>query len=83
MYNIKEINELEAKIAAAIAADGSDETPGVENLVSEIASPNTGLIYKPGPDGAPGHLIVAEGWVPDADGNIVKLEDVTGPGVKH
>lgn len=77
---MKEIPELEAKIAAAIAADGSDETPGVENLVEEITGPQNGLIYKPGPNGAPGHLVVAEGWAPDAAGNIVKLEDVNGPG---
>lgn len=80
MYNKNQIKELEAKIAAAIKADGSDETPGVEKLVGNIASPNTGLIYKPGADGAPGHLEIAEGWIVDEHGNIVKLEDVSGPG---
>lgn len=75
MYNKNQIKELEAKIAAAIKADGSDETPGVEKLVRDIADPSTGLIYKPGPDGAPGHLVIAEGWIADSNGNIVKAED--------
>ena len=80
MYNKKDIGLLEAKITAAIAADGSDETPGVENLISEITGPSTGLIYTPGPDGAPGSLHLAEGWIFDNYGNIVRLEDVAGPG---
>lgn len=80
MYNKKDIPELEAKIAAAIAAEGTDETPGVENLINEIAGPSTGLIYRPGSDGKPGNLAIAEGWIFDNSGNIVKLEDVTGPG---
>lgn len=80
MYNKKDIATLESKIAAAIAADGSDETPGVENLISEITGPSTGLVYTPGPGGSPGSLHLAEGWIFDNEGNIVKLEDVTGPG---
>lgn len=79
MYNKKDIPNLEAKIAAAIAEDGSDETPGVEKLVSDIANPGTGLIYKPGENGAPGHLVVADGWMVDGNGNIVSLEN-SGPG---
>lgn len=79
MYNKNQIKELEAKIAAAIATDGSDETPGVENLINEIAGPGTGLIYRPGPCGIPGSLELAEGYIYDNDGNIVMLDDVTGP----
>lgn len=79
MYNVNQIPELEAKIAAAIAADGSDETPGVTSLVADIASPSTGLIYTPGKDGAPGKLRVASGWMPTVTGDILKLEDVSGP----
>lgn len=75
MYNKNQIKELEAKIAAAIATDGSDETPGVENLINEITGPGTGLIYTPGPDGAPGNLKIADGWMADANGNIVPLEN--------
>lgn len=80
MYNKNQIAELEAKIANAIKEDETDESDRVTELVASIASPNTGLIYKPGNDGAPGHLIIAEGWIVDEHGNIVKLEDVSGPG---
>lgn len=81
MYNKKDIPNLEAKIAAAIAEDGSDETPRVEKLIEEIADPSTGLIYKPGENGAPGHLVIADGWMADEKGNIVPLENF-GPGHK-
>lgn len=82
MYNLKDIERLEAEIANAIKAEGSDETPGIESLVGNIASPNTGLIYKPGENGAPGHLVIAEGWIANNNGDIVKLEDVSGPGAQ-
>ena len=80
MYNKNDIPNLEEKIATAIAVDGSDETPGVENLINEFTGPSTGLIYKPGDNGTPGHLIVAEGWIVDNNGNIIKPDDVYGPG---
>lgn len=80
MYNKNQIAELEARIAAAIKEDGTDESERVTAVVADIASPNTGLIYKPGPDGSPGHLDIAEGWVIAGDGRIVKLEDASGPG---
>lgn len=82
MYNKNQIAELEIKIADAIKEDGTDESDRVTKLVANIASPNTGLIYKPGINGAPGHLIIADGWIPDKYGNIVKLEDVSGPGAQ-
>ena len=80
MYNKNQIAELEARIAAAIKEDGTDESERVTAVVADIASPNTGLIYKPGPDGSPGHLAIAEGWAVADDGRIVNLEDATGPG---
>lgn len=80
MYKKEQIKELEARIAAAIKEDGTDESERVTAMVADIASPNTGLIYKPGPDGAPGHLVIADGWIADENGSIVKLEDVSGPG---
>lgn len=80
MYNKNQIAELEARIAAAIKEDGTDESERVTAMVADIASPNTGLIYKPGSKGSPGHLDIAEGWAVADDGSIVKLEDAAGPG---
>lgn len=79
MYNKKDIPELEAKIAAKIAKEGTDESSIVERFIEEIADPSTGLIYKPGENGAPGHLVIAEGWIFNDAGNIVKLEDAVSP----
>ena len=32
MYNVKDIPNLENKIRLAIEAEGTDETPGIENM---------------------------------------------------
>lgn len=81
MYNKKDIPELEAKIAKKIAKEGTDESSIVERFIEEIADPSTGLIYKPGENGAPGHLVVAEGWMVNEDGNIIPLK-IFSPGKK-
>ncbi len=80
MYNKNQITEFEAKIAAAIKEDGTDESQRVEDMVAEITGPQTGLIYTPGPDGAPGTLSPADGWDYDADGNLIDVDRLTGPG---
>ena len=79
MYNVNQIRDLEDKIAKAIYEDGTDESDRVTDMVADIASPNTGLIYHPGPMGQPGKLAVAGGWMADTDGNIRNLEVATGP----
>lgn len=79
MYNKKDIPGLMTKIAISIANAGTDEAPGIEKMIARITGPNTGLIYKPGSRGTPGNLELAEGWIFDSNGNIVRLEDATGP----
>ena len=74
MYNVKDIPKLENKIRLAIEAEGTDETPGIEHMINDIACPNTGLIYKPGENGKVGHLVIANGWKMDDNGNIVRYE---------
>lgn len=77
-YNRRDIPKLEAEIKAMIKAEGSDETPGVEELVQNYTGPATGLIYNT----KTGKLELAEGWMFDVNGDIVMLDDITGPGVK-
>ena len=77
MYNRRDIPKLEAEIKALIKAEGSDETKSVEDLVSEYTGPSTGLIYNT----ETGKLELAEGYVFDANGDVVLLDDITGPGV--
>lgn len=75
-YNRRDIPKLEAEIKALIKAEGSDETKAVEDLVAEYVSPNTGLIYNT----KTGKLKLAEGYVFDANGDIVLLDNIANPG---
>ena len=76
MIDRKEIAEMEVKIKEMIAAEGTDESQKVEELVQQVTGPAAGLIYDP----ETGHLNLAEGYIFDNTGNVVLLDDVTGPG---
>lgn len=76
MINRKEISEMEARIKEMIAAEGTDESQKVEELVQQVTGPAAGLIYDPDT----GCLNLAEGYIFDNAGNVVLLDDVTGPG---
>lgn len=71
MYNKKDIPKLEERIKVLIHQEGTDESEVLEDFLNEIATPKTGLIYKPGENGAPGHLEIADGWTEDKEGNII------------
>lgn len=76
-YNKRNIPKFEAEIKALIEQEGSDETARVEALVQKYTGPGVGLVYDP----ETGKLNLAEGWVFDKNGDIVRLDDITGPGV--
>lgn len=76
MINRREIPEMEARIKEMIATEGTDESQKVEALVQRVTGPAAGLIYDPDT----GHLNLAEGYIFDSAGNVVLLDDVTGPG---
>ena len=76
MINRREIPDLEARSKEMIATEGTDESQKVEALVQRVTGPAAGLIYDPDT----GHLNLAEGYIFDNAGNVVILDDVTGPG---
>lgn len=75
MINKKDIKTLETKIKLAIEEEGSKYTPGVEDVVNSVTGPSVGLVY----NYDTGELSLAEGWIWDNDGYLVKRDDVTGP----
>lgn len=77
MINRREIPAAEAKIKAEIAERGTSECKEVENLIDIYTGPAVGLTW----DEDTEKLELAEGYIFDNDGNIVLLDDVTGPGI--
>ena len=76
MINKREIPEMEMKIKAEIAERGTAECKEVENLIDIYTGPAVGLTW----DEDTEKLELAEGYIFGNDGNIVLLDDVTGPG---
>lgn len=76
MINKNKIPEMEAEIQALIAKRGKAECKEVEDLVAVYTGPGTGLVWVE----ETGKLELAEGYIFDNDGNVVRLDDVTGPG---
>lgn len=76
MMNRNEIPAAEAKIKAEIAERGTSECKEVEALIDTYIGPATGLVW----DEDTEKLELAEGYIFDNDGNVVLLDDVTGPG---
>ncbi len=74
--NRKEIPEAEVRIKEIIAKMGTSECEEVENLIDIYTGPAVGLTWNEDA----GKLELAEGYIFDNDGNIVPLDDVTGPG---
>lgn len=74
--NRKEITEAEVRIKTIIAKMGTSECKEVENLIDIYTGPAVGLTW----DEDTEKLELAEGYIFDNDGNIVLLDDVTGPG---
>ncbi len=76
MINRREIPAAEAKIKAKIAERGTAECKEVEALIDTYTGPAVGLVWNEDAE----KLELAEGYIFDDDGNIVPLDDVTGPG---
>ena len=74
--NRKEIPEAEVRIKEIIAKMGTPECKEVENLIDIYTGPAAGLTWNEDAE----KLELAEGYIFDNDGNIVPLDDVTGPG---
>lgn len=76
MINRREIPAAEAKIKAEIAERGTAECKEVEALIDTYTGPAVGLVWIEDAK----KLELAEGYIFDNDGNVVLLDDVTGPG---
>lgn len=72
MYNKNDIPRMEAELTAAIG------TPEYDILNQEYTGPGVGLVF----DDKTGVLSLASEWTFDANGDIVRLDSITGPGVK-
>lgn len=79
MVNVSQIPEIEKNIQNLIIRDNTDESPAVTEYIMEVTGPASGIIYKPGENGAMGKIVIAEGYAPLPNGDIVKLDDATGP----
>ena len=69
MVNIKDIPELEKYLA------GIEEGPGKELTIQDYTGPAVGLMW----DADAKKLVIADGWAPDVNGNILNIEQSTGP----
>lgn len=72
VINVKEIEKMEAELAEAKG------TERYEALRDKYEGPDVGLDY----DENTGKIHIAEGWTTDENGDIVRQDDVTGPGAQ-
>lgn len=75
MRTIINVNDF-AKIEAKLAFEKGRE--GYEALRDTYEGPDTGVDY----DEETGKLSIAAGWTTDKHGNVVRKDEVTGPGVE-
>ncbi len=78
MYRKKDMPELEAKLKEGINTDGTFKEPWAAKLLDDVTGPSTGLVYEYDEQ----RLHLADGYVFDDDGNIVRRDDATGPSFK-
>lgn len=71
-YNKNDIAKLEAEIKEFLA------TPEEDKVIDKYTGPDTGLVW----DEDAKVLKLAESYMFDADGFIVRRDDVTGPGAQ-
>lgn len=78
MYNKKDMKKLEEKLKQGINIDGTFKEPWASKLLDDVTGPTTGMIYEYDEQ----RLHLADGYVFDSDGNIVRRDSVTGPNFK-
>lgn len=73
MYNLSDLPAIEAELTEAYKADRESED--YDNLLQKYTGPATGLMY----DEDSGKVEISEDWAPDEEGNILKIDEATGP----
>ena len=68
-------NKINAAIDDAMANNGTQDSPAVDELISYYTGPGTGLYWNTGER----KLCIAKGWCEDEEGNIVDPTACTGP----
>lgn len=69
VLNIKDFPEIEKKIAGA-------ETPEeLHQYLQTYTGPGVGTMY----DEDTKKIVIADGWAPDVDGNVLNILENTGP----
>lgn len=72
------MKELEARLKEVINTDGTFKEPSADKLLDDITGPSTGMVYEYDEQ----RLHLAEGYMFDENGDIVRMDDVTGPDFK-